>query len=211
MHALFTFSSSMIESPINIRFKKTLIELEQLLNQIKNENKIASDKLEKFEIFPRLAFQDAIYSVIKSDQLSLRIVLMNVPTLASNVSKILACLLIPYRLKIDAGAMLLTPSFDLYPYHASRNSALELENYVIRDGDDIQMLMYQLGWSYDSSEKVQSNARFIEMLIDNQENRFGIHSNSKFNFAELCYVELYIDCNQLLVKRWHEGIGYIEH
>ena len=200
----------MLDTPINIRFKKTLIELEQLLKDIKNENKIACNELEKFEIFPRRAFQDAMYSVVKSDQLSLRIVLMNVPTLASNVSKILACLLIPYQLEIDAGAMLFTPSFDLYPYHASKNSALELENYIIRDADDIQTLMYQLGWSYDSSDKLQSNARFIEMLIENQENRFGLLSNSKLNFAELCYVELYIYCNQDLLKRWHEGIGYIE-
>ena len=210
MRSMVSFSD-MMETPINIRFKDSLKELEQLLEDIRDENKPSLKQLEQYEIFPRESMEDNIYSVINKEQLSLRIVLMNVPTLASNVSKIFETLLIPYRVKIDAGAMLLTQSFDLYPYHASKNSSLKLDNDIIRDADDIQRLMSQLGWPYDGySEKLHNNAHFIEMCIDNQEERFGLSSNSHFNFAELCYVEMYISCDQPLVKQWHEGIGDIK-
>lgn len=195
-----------MEIPITTRFNSNLKALKLLIEEIRNENKTARTDLLDFEIFPERAIEDAVYDVINKDQLSLRIVLLNVPNLASNLSKVFETLLIPYKIKLDAGSLLLTQSFELYPYHASKNSALELDNFIIRDGADIHNLMSQLGWSLDSSEKLQDNSRFIEMLIENQEERFGIHSNSKFNFAELCYVEIYIDCNQLLVKQWQQGI-----
>jgi len=183
------------------RFQDSIKELKITLDEIRINNEPEMKALLKYEIFARRQIEDGCFTVERPGLVKLRVVLLCTNYLASNIFKVLEHIQIPYRLEIDGGSILQTRNFELYPYHASRNSSIETKNSIMREASDITTWFDEFGWQ--KSDEAQPNSRFIQKCISNQEERFELMSNSKFNFAKLGYVELYIETSTSMIKQWN--------
>ena len=186
------------------RFSDSISEIKLILNVINDENEARRKQILDYDIFPRRALVDNCYTIQRPNVVKIRVVLCDSPFLARNISRVLEPLIMPFVVHIDSGCIMVTPKMEPYPYHASLNSRIDVETRTISDVMDLKKFMSQLGWHFDSSDKKQDNSVFIQKSIDNQDRRFGLISDSKFSFARLAYVELYIHSTSMLVKQWEE-------
>ena len=190
------------------RYSKCILDLEKIVAQFYEDNdetvtaalKACPDN-QRPEIERYL--RDTIHSVTSKNHISLRISLFNCEELMENLSLVLQTLTIPYRIKIDMGYTAWTPDNDIYIFHPSRNSALDLPQIIIKDSDSIINLMKSIGWYYQLEPiEERDDSLLIQKTIDRHDALFSIYTTSKFRLGTIFFMEIYVSCDVPLLTAW---------
>ena len=199
------------------RFRDIITEIKIIMDGFNEEDKYLIEKLAKKEVLSRLDMTNACYVTTNEEKIALRVVIFNKGNLSERISKILSLLLIPFSCKLDCGHTCVTPENDIFSVYASRNSALNLDTYIIRDVSDLKLILGQIGMEYSSKPEIDTsvmtsaidrdmfNTVLIKKIIERHDELFAFFSESQFNMGHIYNVELYIQCDQRLIEQWQES------
>ena len=158
------------------------------------------------DLFTTQQLTDKIVVSAKDFSITMRITLFMNENLAQHLTKVLSFLPAPFYLKCDMGYSATTPKNELTKFYASRNSAMPLKTFIIRDNDDILSFFAEIGLTYSTDLNTKNDySMLVEKVLSNHDNRFGIISNSHFSLDLLAYMEVYLHCDKGLVRQWEGG------
>ena len=192
-----------MEVNFTLKYEEMISRLKALVEKIRLENEPDIRFLMKEYNLGKTVVTDAVYHNLRQSRYNIRVVLLNTDNLVMNISNVLKTLIIPYQLKIDIGYNCLTLNNDYFNFFPSRNSSLDLEQWIIRHKNDLSFFMQEIGWDFTTDKFYKrSDNVIIEQAIGKHDDIFGLHTTSKMSFQFIYSIELYIECDRDLLLKW---------
>ena len=191
-----------MEQDLRKRFHQSVVDVTRLISKFADENEATIKELKKADKdFPEYR-KDSVYSVVKPGNVSLTIHLLKCDNLIHNLSQIIGSLILPFTLKINVGYSCLTVEGDTKVFIPTRYTALKLKQNIMRQLDDVDEFLKELGWTYQATPDSYSNDELVKQIIATHDERLGWFSNSNFSMGSIYYLVLYIQCNSTLLSEW---------